>query len=242
MPPEKPRFRTALLKISGEGLCRSGQTGIDGEELDNIASELRDCWKLGIRLAVVIGGGNLFRGDEIIEKTPIQPATGHYIGMLATVINALSLQDTLEKMDVPTRVLSAIPIASVCESFIRRRCIRHLEKDRVVILAAGTGNPFVTTDTAAALRAVELGADVVLKATKVDGVYSDDPVKTPDATLYSKLSYNDVIDGRLGVMDVSAIDLCQKNNVPIIVFNLKKSGNMRAALTGESIGTVVSAP
>ena len=236
-----PRYKRAVLKISGEGLCRPQGEGIDGRELGKIARELKLCHALGTDLAVVVGGGNLMRGDSIVAGTSIQPATGHYMGMMATVINALALQDTLESLGVPVRVLSAISVASLCEPFIRRRAIRHLEKGRVVVLAAGTGNPFVTTDTAAALRAVEIGAQVLMKATKVDGVYSADPETDPDAKLYDRLTYNEVLDQRLKVMDVSAIDLCQQNDVPILVFNLKKEGNIRAALGGERVGTSIGA-
>ena len=235
----KPRFSRVLLKVSGEGLCKPGAIGIDGAEVRRLAEEIKLVVELGVQVAVVVGGGNIVRGSAIAQDSPIEETTGHYMGMLATVINALAIQDTLESLGVPTRVQSAIQIASVCESFIRRRAIRHLEKNRVVIFAAGTGNPFVTTDTGAALRAAEIHADVLLKATKVDGVYSADPVKDPSAKRFDRLSYNDVINQRLAVMDLSAVDLCQRNHVPIIVLDLKRPGNMRAAVCQDRVGTLV---
>ncbi len=241
MPPNKPKYQRVMLKISGEGFCKSGGQGLDGGELRRIAEEIANVTRLDVQLAVVVGGGNFVRGSTISARAKVQEVTGHYMGMLATVLNALALQDTLESLGLQTRVQSAIQVDRVCEKFIRRRSIRHLEKGRVVILASGTGNPFVTTDSCAALRAVELGADVLLKATKVDGVYSDDPVNNPDATFYDSLSYNDVIDQRLKVMDVSAVDMCQRNRIPIVVFNLKKPGNMRQVVIGrEPIGTIIS--
>jgi len=196
--------------------------------------------KLGIEVAVVVGGGNFLRGATLAHRADVQEATAHYMGMLATVINALALQDMLESLGQPTRVQSSIAIHSACENFIRRRCIRHLEKGRVVILAAGTGRPFVTTDTAAALAAVEINADVLLKATNVDGVYSADPKKNPRARFLRRLNYNEVIDNRLRVMDVSAVDMCQRHAVPIIVFSLKKKGNMRRAVKGDRVGTRIA--
>ncbi len=233
------KFKRVLLKISGEGLCKTGEGGIDGEELRRVAEEIKKVVGLGTQVGVVVGGGNLVRGGAIAKDSPIEESTGHYMGMLATVINALAVQDTLESIGVPTRVQSAIAIASVCESFIRRRAIRHLEKGRVVIFAAGTGNPFVTTDTGAALRASEIRAEVLLKATKVDGVYTADPVTDPSATRIDRLTYNEVIDKRLKIMDVSAIDLCQRNAIPIIVLDLKKEGNMRAVVSGKDVGTLI---
>ncbi len=231
------RMRRVILKISGEGFCAPGGFGIDGAALRRIAEEIIQVSKLGVQVAVVVGGGNFLRGATVAHQSRIQEATAHYMGMLATVINALALQDMLEELKQPTRVQSAIAIQSACETFIRRRCIRHLEKGRVVILAAGTGRPFVTTDTAAALAAVEINADVLFKATNVDGVYSADPKKDSKARFLSSLSYNQVIDDRLGVMDVSAVDLCQRHRVPIAVFNLMKPGNMRMAVQGRSVGT-----
>ncbi len=236
----RTRYRRLVLKISGEGFCRPGGIGIDGEMLEKIAAEILGVARLGIQVAVVVGGGNFLRGASVAQKSRIQPATAHYMGMLATVINALALQDVLEAHGQETRVQSSIAIAAACEPFIRRRCIAHMQKGRVVILAAGTGRPFVTTDSAAALVAVEIGADVLLKATKVDGVYSADPVRDSSARRYARLTYNRVIDDRLKVMDVSAVDMCQQNGVPIIVFSLLKPGNMRRVCLGETVGTTIS--
>jgi uridylate kinase len=237
----EPRYKRVLLKISGEGLCKPGATGIDGNEVQRLGSEIKQVVELGVSVGIVVGGGNLIRGGTIAKSGPIEETTGHYMGMLATVINALALQDTLESLGVPTRVQSAISVHSVCEPFIRRRAIRHLEKGRVVIFAGGTGNPFVTTDTGAALRAAETRADVLLKATKVDGVYTADPASDPTATRIERLTYNEVIDRRLGVMDVAAVDLCQRNKIPIIVLDLKQPGNMRAVLDGDGVGTLIDA-
>lgn len=235
------KYRRVLLKVSGEGLCKSGSSGIDGAELQKLAEEIKLVVDLGVEVCVVVGGGNLVRGHVISKGSPIEETTGHYMGMLATVVNALAVQDTLESISVPTRVQSALAIDKVCEPFIRRRAIRHLEKGRVVIFAAGTGNPFVTTDTGAALRAAEVRADVLLKATKVDGVYTADPVTDPSATRIESLTYNEVIDRRLKVMDVAAVDLCQRSRIPIVVLTLKKPGNMRAVVRGEGVGTLISA-
>ncbi len=233
------KYKHVLLKVSGEGLCAEGVGGIDGGELGRLAEEIKLVAKLGVRVSVVVGGGNLVRGSVISKNSPIEEATGHYMGMLSTIINALAVQDTLESIGVPTRVQSAIAVASVCEPFIRRRALRHLDRGRVVIFAAGTGNPFVTTDTGAALRASEVRAEVLLKATKVDGVYTSDPVTDPSATRLDRLTYNEVIDRRLKVMDVSAVDLCQRNRIPIIVLNLKNPGSMRAVVCGERVGTLI---
>ncbi len=231
------RYQRVVLKISGEGLGPRGSLGIDGEAVQTIAEEIVSVTGLGVQVAVVVGGGNFVRGAALAAKANVQEATAHYMGMLATVINALCLQDTLESLGQPTRVQSSIAISSVCESFIRRRCIRHMEKGRVVILAAGTGRPFVTTDTAAALVAVEIKAEAVFKATNVDGVYTADPRKVRDAAFLRRVSYNEVIDRRLKVMDVSAIDLCQQYHIPIGVFSLATRGNMRKAVAGRPIGT-----
>lgn len=239
MPDTK--YKRVLLKVSGESLCGAGNSGIDGQELNKLAQELKKVVELGVEVAVVVGGGNIVRGSVIAKDSPIEETTGHYMGMLATVINALAVQDTLESLGVPTRVLSALNIESVCEPFIRRRAMRHLEKKRVVIFAAGTGNPFVTTDTGAALRSAEIRADILLKATKVDGVYTADPMKDPSAKRIDHLSYNDVIDRRLEVMDVSAIDLCQRSGIPIVVLDMKKPGNMRAVVMGDKVGTLINA-
>lgn len=233
------KYKRVLLKISGEGLCKPGASGIDGEQLGHLAAEIRKVVDLGVQVCVVVGGGNLIRGSVISKDSPIEETTGHYMGMLATVVNALAVQDTLEALGTPTRVQSALAIDTVCERFIRRRAIRHLEKGRVVIFAAGTGNPFVTTDTGAALRAAEIRADVVLKATKVDGVYTADPHKDASAQRIEHLTYNEVIDRRLAVMDVSAIDLCQRSRIPIIVLDLMKPGNMRAVVEGDGVGTLI---
>lgn len=237
----KSKYGRVLLKISGEGLCRPGGFGVDGEQLGNIAGELKSVAETGVQLALVVGGGNFIRGSELAKSSHIPEATAHYMGMLGTVINALAVQETLEHLGLETRVQSAIAVDRVCEKFIRRRALRHLDKGRVVILAGGTGNPFVTTDSCAALRGTELGVDVVMKATKVDGVYSADPGKDPKAELHHKLSYNEVIDQRLKIMDVSAIDLCQRSRIPILVFNLMRHGTMLRAVRGEQVGTLISA-
>ncbi|NOX58656.1 MAG: UMP kinase [Planctomycetes bacterium] len=240
-PESDLKYKRVVLKISGEGLCTDGGFGIDADELKRLGSEIKAVHDLGGEVAVVVGGGNIVRGSQIARHAQIEEATGHYMGMLGTVINALAIQDTLESMGVATRVQSAINVDRVCERFIRRRAIRHLEKGRVVIFAAGTGNPFVTTDTGAALRASEINADAVLKATKVEGVYDSDPMKNPEAKLFKHLSYNDVINSRLEVMDVSAIDLCQRSGVPIVVFNLRTPNSMRDVVCGKVIGTLVDA-
>lgn len=239
MADAEPRYRRVLLKISGEGFCPPGEFGIYPEQLDRVANEIHEVAELEVQVAVVVGGGNFLRGANFAEEFGIEVATADYMGMLATVLNALALQEALERRGHTTRVQSALAIQRVCEPFIRRRAIRHLEKGRVVILAGGTGNPHVTTDSCAALRAAELEADVLLKATKVDGVYDDDPRTNPHARLYERMTYNDVIDGRLKVMDVSAIDVCQQHHVPIIVFNLFKPGTMRRVVLGEPLGTFV---
>ncbi len=236
------KYRRVVLKISGEGLCRSGATGIDTEELLRIGTEIKSVADLGVQLGLVIGGGNIVRGSTLADKIGIAEAAAHYMGMLGTVINAIAVQEVLESMGVDTRVQSAIAVDRVCEKFVRRRAIRHLEKGRVVVFAGGTGNPFVTTDTAAALRASEIGADVLLKATKVDGIYAADPEKDANAKKHDHLSYNEFIDDRLAVMDLSAIVMCQQNRIPVVVFNLKETGNMRAVVQGERIGTTVGEP
>ncbi|MBI5863681.1 MAG: UMP kinase [Planctomycetes bacterium] len=234
-----PAYSGVLLKISGEGFCPPGEFGIHREQLDRVAGEIMTISQLGVQIAVVVGGGNFLRGATHAADLGIELATADYMGMLATVLNALALQEALERQGKQVRVQSAFQISRVCEPFIRRRAIRHLEKGRVVVLAAGTGNPHVTTDSCAALRACELRANVLLKATKVDGVYSADPKKDPSARLYHKLTYNEVIDGRLRVMDVSAVDVCQQHNVPIVVFNLFTPGTMRRVVLGEDLGTFV---
>lgn len=234
------KYRRVLLKISGEGLCREGTTGIDAEELQRIGAEIKGVVDSGVELGLVIGGGNIVRGGELARKIKIAEPAAHYMGMLGTVVNAIAVQEVLESMGLQTRVQSAIAIDRVCEPFVRRRANRHLEKGRVVVFAAGTGNPFVTTDSAAALRAAEIGANALLKATKVDGVYSADPSTHPDAEFHTMLSYDQFIDRRLKVMDLSAMVMCQQNRIPVVVFNLKKPGNMRAVVDGKLVGTVVS--
>ncbi|MFC1707371.1 UMP kinase [Planctomycetota bacterium] len=235
-----PVYARALLKISGESLCKRDASGLDMDEVFNIARQIKSVRDHGCELAVVVGGGNFLRGAALAQRG-VQRATADYVGMLATVMNALVLQDALERIDVATRVLSAIEVKSVAEPFIRRRCIRHLEKGRVCILAAGTGNPFLTTDTAAALRATEIGAKVLLKATKVDGVYSDDPKKNADAVRYDRLTYLEVLHRQLRVMDLTAISLCMETRLPILVFNVKVEGNILGAVLGRAVGTLIEA-
>jgi uridylate kinase len=227
------------LKLSGEALLGQEDYGIDPIIIHRIAVEIGDVTKLGIEVAVVIGGGNIFRGAGL-AKSGIDRVTGDHMGMLATVMNSLALQDALERIGVDARVMSAISVHDVCEDYIRRRAIRHLEKGRVVICAGGTGNPFFTTDTAAALRAIEIDANILLKATKVDGVYSADPVHDPDAVRYDKLGYDRVIESKLGVMDANAIVLCRGQKMPIRVFNVFDEGNLVRIIKGEAIGTLVS--
>lgn len=228
-----------LLKISGEALAGSQVLGIDAGVVKSISSQIKEVAKLGCQLGLVIGGGNIFRG-QAGEKGGMDRVTGDKMGMLATVINALALQDALEKQGVDTRVLTAIEIQKVAESFIHRRAIRHLEKGRVVIFAGGTGNPYFSTDTAAVLRALEIKADIIMKATQVDGIYSADPKKDKNAKRFKRLSFNEVLTRRLKVMDTTAFAMCEENNLPLLVFNLHKSGNIRRAVLGEEIGTLVS--
>lgn len=235
----KPKYRRVMLKLSGEALLGKREHGISPETCDSIAQEIKEVKELGVELAIVIGGGNIFRGLAG-SKHGLDRSTGDYMGMLATVINALALQDALEKNGVQTRVQSAIEMRAVAEPFIRRRAMRHLSVGRVVIFAAGTGNPFFSTDTTAALRASEIGAEVVLKATKVDGIYDADPTKNPKAKLFKTLKYMDAIKNRLNVMDSTAFSLCMDNKIPILVFNLFRRGNIKRAICGEQIGTLVS--
>ena len=237
-PP--PHYKRILLKLSGEALMGESSYGIDPAVATRIAQDIAEIQSLGVQTAIVIGGGNIFRGLAASARG-MDRSTGDYMGMLATVINALALQDALEKNGVPTRVLTAIEMRAVAEPFIRRRAVRHLEKGRVVVFAAGTGNPYFTTDTAAALRAMEMKAEVILKATKVDGIYNADPVKHPDAIRYESISYLQVLQERLQVMDATAISLCMDNKLPILVFNLKTPGNIRRVVMGEAIGTRVTA-
>ncbi len=235
-------YKRVILKISGESFCRSGESGISMTEVAEFSKQIKRVVETGVQLAIVCGGGNILRGKQFAAvSAAIAPSTAHYMGMLATVINGLALQDALENAGVPTRLQSAIRMEGVAEPFIRRRCVRHLEKGRVVILAAGTGSPFVTTDTAAALRAREIEADVVLKATKVDGVYAEDPEKNPHAVRYSVISFNDVLRQNLQVMDAQAVHHCMEHGIGIVVFNFKKSGNIERVIAGERIGTRVVA-
>jgi uridylate kinase len=234
------RYGRVLLKLSGEALMGEQQFGIDPAVATQIAKEIAEIQSLGIQTAIVIGGGNLFRGLAASAKG-MDRATADYMGMLATVINGLALQDALEHVGVQTRVVTAIEMRAVAEPFIRRRAIRHMEKGRVVVFAAGTGNPYFTTDTAAALRAMEMKAEVIMKATKVDGIYSADPMLHPEATKYESISYIKVLEQGLKVMDATAISLCMDNKLPIVVFNLRTPGNMRRAVLGEPVGTTVTA-
>jgi uridylate kinase len=235
-----PAYQRVLLKLSGEALMGEAQFGIDPAVTTQIAKDILEIQQLGVQTAVVIGGGNLFRGLAASAKG-MDRATADYMGMLATVINALALQDALEHHGVPTRVASAIEMRAVAEPFIRRRAVRHLEKGRVVVFAAGTGNPYFTTDTAAALRAMEMKADVILKATKVDGIYNADPMQDPTATKFDEISYLSVLERGLKVMDATAISLCMDNKLPIVVFNLRTMGNLRKVIMGEAVGTTVRA-
>ena len=235
-----PAYQRVLLKLSGEALIGEQQFGIDPAVATRIAKDILEIQTLGVQTAVVIGGGNLFRGLAASAKG-MDRATADYMGMLATVINALALQDALEKQGVPTRVASAIEMRAVAEPFIRRRAVRHLEKGRVVVFAAGTGNPYFTTDTAAALRAMEMKADVILKGTKVDGIYTADPMTDRTATKYDTISYLQVLERGLKVMDATAISLCMDNKLPIVVFNLRTQGNLRKVIMGDAVGTTVTA-
>lgn len=236
---DKPGFRRVLLKLSGEALAPAHGSGIDLDALAAITTEVKEIASLGIELALVIGAGNILRGSDY-EARGMDRTTADQMGMLATVINALALQDSLEQAGVATRVLSAITMQAVCEPYIRRRAVRHLEKGRVVIFAAGTGNPYFTTDTAASLRALEIGAEVILKAThQVDGVYDRDPLREPGARRFDRLTYLEVLQRNLKVMDSTAISMCMDNSLPIIVFNLRRPGNIKKAVTGETIGTLV---
>ena len=235
---KNPRYKRILLKISGEILAGEDPYGISPHVIQEIAQEIQEVKDLGMEVAIVIGGGNIFRGIAASSKG-MDRASSDYMGMLATVLNALALQDALEKIGVQTRVQTAIDMREVAEPYIRRKAIRHLEKDRVVIFAAGTGNPYFTTDTAASLRAMEIGAEIILKATKVDGIYDRDPLKDPGAKKFDELTYLDVLKNQLKVMDATAISLCMDHHIPIIVFNLKERGNIKRILLGEHVGTRV---
>ena len=235
---KRPQYRRILLKLSGEVLTGEGDYGIDPVVIRQIAQEIKEVKNLGLEVAIVIGGGNIFRGMAA-SSTGMDRASADYMGMLATVMNGIALQDALEKIDVETRVQTAIEMREVAEPYIRRRAIRHLEKGRVVIFSGGTGNPYFTTDTAASLRAMEIGADIILKATKVDGVYDRDPLLHKGARKFEELTYLDVLKKRLKVMDATAISLCMDNRIPIVVFNLKKRGNVKRVVLGERVGTKV---
>lgn len=238
MAQEKTRYKRVLLKLSGEALAGEKAFGISPDIIERIANEVKVVHELGVEIAIVLGGGNIFRGIAGTAKG-MDRSTSDYMGMLATVINSLALQDCLEKLGVFTRVMSAIEMHELCEPYIRRRAVRHLEKNRVVIFAAGTGNPFFTTDTAASLRAMEVGAEVIMKATKVDGVFDADPMKNPAAKMYQSLDYIDVLKDNLKVMDSTAISLCMDHDLPILVFNLNTEGNFKRVILGEEIGTFV---
>lgn len=235
----KPVYRRILLKLSGEALMGKQEYGIDEKILAGLSKEIREITSMGVQVALVVGGGNIFRGIQTSRSHGIDRASADYMGMLATVINSLALQEKLERDGVMTRVLSAIEMRSIAEPYIRRRALRHLEKGRVVIFAAGTGNPYFTTDTAAALRAMEIGSEVILKATRVDGVYDRDPLAYKKARKFKELTYIDALNRNLKVMDATAISLCMDNDLPIVVFNLTKRGNIRRVILGEKIGTVV---
>jgi uridylate kinase len=240
MSKASPLYRRVLLKLSGEALMGDLEYGIEPKVIQRIAGEVAAVRKLGVEVAIVIGGGNIFRGEGL-ARAGMDRVTGDYMGMLATVMNALAIQDALESLDVHARVMSAIQIHEVCEDYIRRRAVRHLEKGRVVILAAGTGNPFFTTDSAASLRAIEIGADVLLKATKVSGVYDSDPQVNTNASLFDTVSFDKVLVDKLGVMDATAIVMCRDNNLPLRVFSMAQDDTLVQAMTDENVGTLVTA-
>ena len=240
MAESEPQYRRVLLKLSGEALMGDLDYGIEPKVIQRIAAEIAAAKKRGIEIAIVIGGGNIFRGAGL-ARAGMDRVTGDYMGMLATVMNALAIQDALESLDVHARVMSALQIHEVCEDYIRRRAVRHLEKGRVVILAAGTGNPFFTTDTAASLRAIEIGADIMLKATKVDGVYDSDPVSNPDARKFETASFDQLLADKLLVMDATAAVMCRDNNLPLRVFDLTRANALVQAMTGDKVGTLVTA-
>lgn len=233
------KYKRILLKLSGEALMGDQQYGIDSDRLLKYAEEIKEIARMGVQVAVVIGGGNIFRGVQA-EQMGMDRVQGDYMGMLATVINSMALQSALEKLGVYTRLLSGINIQQVCEPYIRRRAVRHLEKNRVVIFGAGIGSPYFTTDSAASLRAIEIEADVVLKGTRVDGIYSADPEKDPNAEFYANISFKDVFEKGLNVMDMTAFTLCKENNLPIVVFNMNKPGNLKRLIEGEQVGSLVS--
>lgn len=234
------KYKRILLKLSGESLMGDQQYGIDPKVLEQYAEEIKSVIELGVEVAIVIGGGNIFRGVQGVQGGVVDRAQGDYMGMLATVINAMALQGALEKKEIKTRLLSAIKMEQICEPFIRRRAIRHLEKGRVVIFGAGTGNPYFTTDTAASLRAVEIEADLILKGTRVDGVYTADPEKHSDAQKFDTITFSEVYERGLSIMDLTAITLCQENKLPILVFDMNRAGNLKRLMQGEKVGTLVS--
>lgn len=238
--PAKAYYRRVVLKVSGEGFCRPGEFGIDPDELGVMASEIKDAAQSGTELAVVVGGGNIIRGAVLAERGHIDQATADYLGMLGTVINAVALREALERIDQPARVMSAIDLPAVAEPFISARARRHLQKGRVVILAAGTGNPFFTTDTCAALRGVELNADILLKATKVDGVYDADPHLHEDARKFDHLTFSEALERKLGIMDLTALTMCLEHNLPVKVFDFKVKGNIQRVIRGAPIGTLIT--
>lgn len=237
---KKPAYSLIVLKLSGEAMMGSQEHGIDAEMCASLATQIKEVRELGVKVAIVVGGGNIFRGQVASKAFGLDRSVADYMGMLATVLNGLALQNALEKIGVQSRVMTAIAMHAIAEPYIRRRAMRHLEKDRVVIFVAGTGNPYFTTDTAAALRATEINADVILKATKVDGVYTADPFKDPSAKKFKRLKFIDVLKKNLRVMDATAISMCMDNNLPIVVFDLTKKGNIKKAVLGEDIGTVVN--
>jgi len=232
-------FKRVLLKISGESFSRPGDGGIDSNELRKIASEIAAVAGTGVNLAVVVGGGNMIRGANLARRLGIDQSTADYMGMLGTVMNGMALKEAVENLDQPARLLSAINMPSIAEPFIRKRALRHMEKGRCIILAAGTGNPFFTTDTCASLRATELNCEVVLKATKVDGVYESDPVANPGARRFDELTFSQAIEERLGVMDLTALSMCMEHDLPVIVFNFKEAGNIMRVVQGEPVGTLI---
>jgi len=235
-------YKRVLLKISGESFAESGAVGIDANELRNIASEISKALETGAHIAVVVGGGNMIRGANLSKRLQIDQSTADYMGMLGTVMNGMALKEALEHLGQPARLMSAITMPSIAEPFIRKRALRHLERGRCIILAAGTGNPFFTTDTCASLRATELNCEVVLKATKVDGVYASDPMINPDAERFSELTFSRAIEERLGVMDLTALSMCMENDLPVVVFDFKQSGNIKQVIEGAPIGTLIHNP
>ena len=237
-----PHYHRVLLKISGESFATPGGFGIDDQELKTIAEAIVEAAETGTDIGVVVGGGNMIRGADLSRQIGIDQSTADYMGMLGTVMNGMALKEAIENLGKPARLMSAIDVPSIAETFIRKRALRHFEKGRIVILAAGTGNPFFTTDTCAALRAIELNADILLKATKVDGVYTADPVTNPDAVRYDSLTYQEAIDKQLRVMDLTAISMCMEHDLPVVVFDFRPEHNIRRVIEGETIGTLVSSP